>query len=192
MRHSPDHAREADDDDCFYVSWKYPVNQNDFIIPSLSWAWPLNHTYQGNMFPLVIACLTHHLIPGLGVITSLTKTELFCHHCIYHIYTSLSQWILIFSTHFSHEWVGAHTNTDSPAWEMKPGCPSRLRTQELPCISVPFFIPESFSFLSLTSASGCFLLTCHGRGPESIKIHFSGYSLTSIMMGLSERRGDDC
>lgn len=35
-------------------------------------------------------------------------------------------------------WICTHKHI--PAWEMKPGRPSRLRTQELPCISVPFFI----------------------------------------------------
>lgn len=111
----------------------------------------------------LIACPTHHPILGLGLITN---KVLFCHHRV----LPASQREFWFSVSASlMNWVRAHTNTDSTAWEMKPACPSRLRTQELPCISVPFFIPENLSFLSLTTASGCFLLTCHGTGPESIK-----------------------
>ena len=59
-------------------------------------------------------------------------------------------------------------------------------------VSHPSFLKASFFFLlSLTSASGCFLLTFHGGGPESIRIHFSGFLARCHRDGPTEKSGDD-
>lgn len=65
-------------------------------------------------------------------------------------------------------WTCANTNTALPgkrSLDAPRGCGHRNYPVS---VSHPSFLRSSF-FLSLTSASGCFLLTCHGRGPESIK-----------------------
>lgn len=140
------------------------------------------------VFPNNSLPITHHPIFGHSVITALTKAALFGLYCAVEICGS--RWNSDF------QYLPSLTNRElSPAWETEPGCPLRLNadtgTSLYRCPILHSWELLSLSLLSLTSASGCFLLTCHGRGPESIKIHFSGFSLTSIAMGLTQRTGDD-
>lgn len=103
-----------------------------------------------------------------------------------------SWWLQIFSICFSYVLIPC-THKHSPAWEMQPGCPSRAADTGTSLYQCPILHSWKLLFflLSLTSASGCFLLTFHGGGPESIRIHFSGFLARCHCDRPTEKSGDD-